>query len=197
VNFKHHAVGTLLVAGMASLPVSSMAATGQSCVPGKVTIESYLWDFKAEASRLLDQIRADAVQAKEHADKTANYNMESEISWQLQGTEWTAIKREISDMGGKLCRLEQIRRVVAPWQQQAIDRVAPQIRLMADSATDAIHFLDSNEGNFWEPVNQKYASNIFQDSGRIARSVQNFEAFAKAHREEMHLEKTLGVKAGA
>jgi hypothetical protein len=182
---------------MASLLVSSMAATGQSCVPGKATPESYTWDFKAEASRLLDLIRADAIQAQDHADKIANYNMESEISWQLQGTEWTAIKREIDDMGGKLCRLEQIRRVVAPWQQQAIDRVAPQVRFMADSATDAIHFLDSNEGNFWEPVYQKYASNIARDSGRIARSVQNFEEYAKAHSEEMHLGKTLGVKAGA
>lgn len=41
MNFKHLAVGTLLVAGMASLLVSSMAATGQSCVPGKATPESY------------------------------------------------------------------------------------------------------------------------------------------------------------
>ncbi len=100
-------------------------------------------------------------------------------------------------MGRRLCRLEQIRRVVAPWQQQAIDRVAPQVRLMADSATDAINFLDANQGHFWEPVFERYSSNIFQDSGRIARSVTNFEEYAKAHSEEIDLQRSLGVRAGA
>ncbi len=100
-------------------------------------------------------------------------------------------------MSGKLCRLEQIRRVVAPWQQQTIDRVAPQVTLMANSTTDAMNFLASNENNFWEPVYQKYTSNISQDSGWIARSVKNYEKYAKARREEMNFQKSLGGKAGA
>jgi len=196
MNVKNFAAGTLLVAGLAAMPVSSMAATAQSCVPGKATPESYTWDFKAEASKLLDQIRMDAVKAQGRADVIKTYNLEP-ISWQSHADELTAIKREINDMGRKLCRLEQIRRVLAPWQQQTIDRIAPQVRLMANSATDAISFLNSNEGNFWEPIYQKYTSNIAQDSGRISRSVTNFEEYAKAHSEEMHLQKSLGVKVGA
>ena len=196
MNFKHLAVGSLLVAGIAVLPVSSMAATAHSCVPGRVTPQSYTWDFKAEASRLLDQIRVDAVKAHGQADLIKSFNLEP-ISWQSHSEQWSAIKREVNDMGGKLCRLEQIRRVLAPWQRQAIDRVAPQVRLMADSATDAIYFLNANEGHFWEPVYRKYTSNVDQDSGRILRSVSNFEEYAKTRGEEMNLQKSLRVKAGA
>ncbi len=81
MNFKNFTLGTLLVAGMAALPVGLTAATAQSCVPGKVTPESYRWDFKAEASGLLNQIRADALQAQGHADKIARFNDESNITW--------------------------------------------------------------------------------------------------------------------
>jgi hypothetical protein len=197
MKFKHLAVGTLLAAGMAVLPVSSMAATSQSCAPGKVTSESYTWDFKAEASKLLDGIQADAVQARNRAETIETLNMKPEISWKVHAEQLTAIKREINDMGRKMCRLEQIRRVVAPWQQQAIDRIAPRVTLMANSAQDAIDFLNANQSNFWEPVYQRYTSNMIQDSARIARSVKNFDEYAKARGEEMHLQKSLGVKAGA
>ena len=123
MNFKNIAVGTLLVAGLTTLPVSALAMS-HSCVAGKAATESYTRNFKAEASRLLDQVRADAVKAQDQAELIKSFNLEP-ISWQSHAAEWSAIKGEISDMGGKLCRLEQIRRMVAPWQQQAIDRDCP------------------------------------------------------------------------
>ena len=197
MKVRNLVASAMVVAGMVSVPVTSMAATVGSCVPGKATPESYTWDFKAEASRLLDQVRVDAMKARSRADKLEQFDMEPTISWHSHARQLTVIKQEVNDMGRKLCRLEQIRRVVAPWQQQTIDRIAPQIKLMADSAEDAIVFLNRNESSFWEPVNQKYAANIAQDSGRIVRSVTDFEKYVKAHNEETHLQQTLGLKAGA
>jgi hypothetical protein len=196
MNFRHLSVGGCLVAALVFLPASSMAAIRQSCAPGKPTAASYTWDFKAEASRILESIRLDAAKAHRQAALIKSYDPLS-ISWQSHAETLTAIKGAVNDMGRKLCRLEQIRRVVAPWQQQAIDRIAPQITLMANSTEDAINFLNANEGNFWEPAYVRYTDNIAQDSGRVSKSVTNFEEYAKARREETNLEKTLGVKAGA
>ena len=101
MKFKHLAVGPLLVAGMAVLPVGSMAATSQSCAPGKVTSESYTWDFKAEASKLLDGIRADAVQTRNRAETIATFNMKPAISWQTHAAQLTPSSGRLTIWAGR------------------------------------------------------------------------------------------------
>ena len=45
------------------------------------------------------------------------------MTWDAHADELEYLKSEINDIGAKLCRLQTIRRVVAPWQQNEIDQI--------------------------------------------------------------------------
>lgn len=81
-------------------------------------------------------------------------------------------------MGQKLCRLEQIRRVTAPWQQKAIDDAAVSVRLMTDNIQDAIDFLNEYQSNFWEPDYRHNVNNVLHESGQLSQSLRTFEQYA-------------------
>jgi hypothetical protein len=175
-----HTVGlATLIAGMVALPPASQAAP-QTCPAGKVTPASYTWNFQAEASRLLNRIQADARRAQYRADKLANSSLNGAVPWQVNATQLTGLKHEVNDMGRRLCRLEQIRRVAAPWQQKAIDDAASSVRLMADNVQDAINFLEKYQDNFWEPAYRHNVSNVFHESAQLSQSVKNLEQAANA-----------------
>jgi hypothetical protein len=70
------------------------------------------------------------------------------------------LKGDINDIGAKLCRLETIRRVVAPWQKREIDRIATTVRLMADNAEDAILFVNDKPNDLWLGTYQSYLNNL-------------------------------------
>jgi hypothetical protein len=181
-----------LIAGMAALPVASQAAP-QSCTAGKPTPASYTWNFHAEASRLLSGIQVDAAKAHDRAAKLDVYTLDSNVDWRLHANQLDALKREVDDMGQRLCRLEQIRHVAAPWQQKAIDDAAASVRLMADNVQEAIEFLNEYQANFWEPGYRHNVSNVLHESGQLSRSVQNLEQYATVHREDLQLQKELGI----
>ena len=167
-----------LIAGIAAFPVSSEAAP-QTCSTGKPTPASYTWNFQAEASRLLNGIEVDAAKAQHRADRLQQSSLNEDLAWQFHATRLAALKREVNDMGRRLCRLEQIRRVAAPWQQKAIDDAASSVRLMADNVQDAINFLEEHQDNFWEPAYRHNVSNVFHESGQLFESVRNLEQGAK------------------
>jgi hypothetical protein len=181
-----------LIAGMAALPLASQAAP-QSCTAGTPTPASYTWNFQAEASRVLSGLQVDAAKAQYLADKLQTFSLDANVDWQLHANQLAALKREVDDMGRRLCRLEQIRPVAAPWQQKAIDDAASSVRLMADNVQDAINFLNEYHRNFWEPAYRHNVSNVFRESGQLSQSVKSLEQFAKVHSEDLQLEKELSV----
>lgn len=195
MNLKHCATTFLVCAGMAALPATSLAAGSPACTAGKPTSRSYTWDFHKEASRLLGDMQADASKIEQHASTADIYSSGNQGGWQLQAGQLMSIRREVNDMGRKLCRLDAIRRVVAPWQQEAIDRTAPAVVLMVNSAEDALNFLNNNQRNFWMPAYRKYVANLNRDSSQVSNSIKNFEDYAKVQGEDLHLGTELGVKA--
>ncbi len=160
---------------------------------GKPTPASYTWNFHAEAARLLNGIQVDAAKAHDRAANLDAYALDSAVSWQFHANQLATLKSVVDDMGRKLCRLEQIRRVTTPWQRKAIGDAAVSVRLMADNVQDAINFLNEYQNNFWEPGYRDNVSNVFRESGQLSQSVKTLEQYAKVHGEDLHLENELGV----
>jgi hypothetical protein len=185
-----------LISALAVAPVFAVAASPKECQPGPPTAESYQWNFQREASQLLQGIQEDAMNAQDHANLLENFDTNLSVSWRSHAGELTAIKHEVNDMGQKLCRLETIRTALAPWQQKAVDRVAPDVRLMADNVQDAILFLNHNQNTLWLPTYRKYAKNLYQEASTLSQSVKSYEEYAKAHREDLNLGKQLGLSQG-
>ncbi len=196
MNFNRFVKSGYLIAAMVALPALSAAAP-KECVPAKPTSESYNWNFKGEASRLLNSLQQDSMSAQKHAATLQTFDENPSVDWQIHADQLATIKRDINDMGAKLCRLQEIRRMVAPWQREAIDRVAPNVQLMADNADDALTFLNNNREHLWAPVNRKYADNLYTEAGKISHSVNSYEELAKLHNENRQIRQNLGLKSGS
>jgi len=189
VSFYARLVGCLF-AGALILPAASRS-TNQSCALGAPTAQSYTWNFRQEAQELLDDVGAEASQTRYHADQLENFTQQ--IDWQEHAHQLNAIRAEVNDMGSKLCRLEAIRRVVAPWEQKAIDDAAPAIAEMADEAQSAIAFLNNNHNHLFDPAYHAYSEEIYRQSSKLSHQMSEFDDFGKVHQEDIRLEKSLGL----
>ena len=167
-------------------------AANHECVAGKSTAASYTWNFKAEANNIFQDIQFDAQQARYHADRLQTFARDGDMTWDSHADQLDELKTEVNDMGAKLCRLETIRRVVAPWQQKEIDRIASTLRLMADSTQDAINFGNTHQRDLWLASYRTYANNIFADAQSLANSVDHAVEYARTSREYHELGHEMG-----
>ena len=103
-------LGAAVVFATGMIAAPAWAVSPSTCTPGKPTAESYTWNFKKEASGLLDQVKTDGMSIQRHAANLESYNGTNEIDWQLHADQLTATKAAVNDMGQKLCRLDLIRR---------------------------------------------------------------------------------------
>ena len=183
------------LAAMAAFVVPGMGASVHECAPGNPTAASYTWDFKAEANTIFQDLETTARQTRNDADQLENYSRGTEASWEIQSDQLDILKQEVNDMGTKLCRLESIRRVLAPWQQAEVDRIAGTIQLMADNTQDAIVYLGAHEDELWVPTYQKYANNLYNEAGTLTESLGNAVTYASVSKEYRDLRHKLGVPA--
>lgn len=159
------------------LPVGLLAADS-NCKPGPTTPESYTHDFSKEADQLLTNIKDQAATVKRDADGMASLSRYNEVDWEMSADRLATIRADVNAMGKSLCRLDEIRSAVLPWQRQEIDRIRPALVELADSTTSAIKLLDNHEKNFWATNFPNEMSYIYKDAGRIdsASVVQNVYA---------------------
>ena len=189
-----------IAAAMALAAIPAGAATAlvaHACVLGKPTAASYTWDFKGETNAIFKDIQADARNALDHADELQSIDRSPEETWQSQSFELNDLKGEINDIENRLCRLETIRRVVAPWQQREIDRIAVTGRLMANNAQDAILFVDAHQNGLWVGAYRHYLDNLYNEAKSLTRSVGNAVEFSSVSKEYRDLGSRLGAKTGS
>jgi hypothetical protein len=172
-----------------------MGAVVHECVPGSPTAASYNWDFKAEANSIFQDLETLARQTRNDADQFETYDRGNGVSWEIQVDQLDMLKQEVNDMGGKLCRLESIRRMLAPWQQTEVDRIAEEVELMADNTQDAIVYLNGHEEELWVPTYQKYATNLYKEAGALTESLSRAVTYASVSKEYQDLRHKLAVPA--
>jgi hypothetical protein len=171
-----------------------MGAVVHECVPGSPTAASYTWDFKAEANSIFQDLEALARQTSNDADQFETYDRGNGMSL-VQADQLDILKQEVNDMGAKLCRLESIRRVLAPWQQTEVDRIAQEVQLMADNTQDAIVYLNGHEEELWVPTYKKYATNLYKEAGALTESLSEAVTYASVSKEYQDLRHKLAVPA--
>jgi hypothetical protein len=172
-----------------------MGAAVHECVPGSPTAASFTWDFKAEANSIFQDLETLARQTSNDADQLQTYDRGNSVGWEVQADQLDILKQEVNDMGAKLCRLESIRRVLAPWQQTEIDRIAGEVQLMANNTQDAIVYLNGHEEELWVPTYQKYANNLYKEAEALRESLSNAVTYASVSKEYQDLQHKLAVPA--
>jgi len=184
---------------MIMLPSASAAAVHavHECVAGPPTAASYTWNFKQEANDIFQDVRLDALQAEDAAANLQSFQTDPDLGWEAHAHQLAKLRSAVNDMGSKLCRLETIRRVVDPWQQNVIDRLATNVTLMADNTEDAILFVNQERDDLWMATYKKYVDNLYNESSAVARNTGDAVAYSAIHQEYQHLRNDLGVKTSS
>jgi hypothetical protein len=174
-----------------AVPASAATASHQ-CVAGEPTAASYTWDFKGEANTIFKDIQADAREAQDHAGMLQSLARDPHVTWDAHADELEYLKSDINDIGAKLCRLQTIRRVVAPWQQNVIDQIVTDTQLMADNAQDAIEFGKTHRMELWLATYQKNLNNLEDEATALTHSVGNAVQYAGVSKEYRELRQDVG-----
>jgi hypothetical protein len=189
-------IGACISAGVAAFVPPATAAGVQECVAGTPTPASYTWDFKGETNGIFRKIQSDARQAYDHAEQLQTL-ARVDFDWYTQEGELAAIKDDVNDIESKICRLETIRRVDAPWQKAEIGRIAETARLMVDNTQDAILFGNDHQEMLWLATYKKYADNLYTEAGNLAHSVDNAVAYPRVSKEYRKLQHDLRTPANS
>ena len=127
---------SIFVPAAALLLAASLAAAPAASPPSA-------WNFTAEASNLLDRAQSLSVTLKADGARLESLTR-SHVTWQAHAYQLNLVRQHVNEMGPILTRLQEIRHVAAPWQQQATDRVVPLAAVLAARTEAAINHLNEN-----------------------------------------------------
>jgi hypothetical protein len=187
----------VISAAVLSSAAPAAASTAQECIAGKPTAASYTWNFKHEADTIFENIQATAKRARLQADTLQSFDQDSQLSWDSHEAKLRELKNDINSIGARFCRLETIRRVVAPWQQKAIDRMAATVQLMADNDQDALNLLNANRQAYLLGSYQRYVNTLDTLSERLVRSADHDVKYARGTKDYRDLGHNLGMSASS
>ncbi len=133
------------------------------------------WNFHEEASGLLKEVRALAYSLDRNADTLASVSRNAQLSWQTHASYLNQVKQDINKMGEHLDRLQTVKHVTAPWQQQAITRMVPVAVELASRTNAAIAHLNENRSNLFANVEYRdHLTTIAERSDDIKKSAAKF-----------------------
>jgi hypothetical protein len=166
----------LIVTLMGLSSTGLFAASATLCPMGPPTAASYTWNFPKEASGLLVQMKTDAMRVRYIADQLGGLDRDSSGNfWQADAILLSSARKRVNAMDGMLCRLETIRRVSAPWEKQAISRIAPSVVELSDTTQAAIDYLDQNQEGLIFPAYTDQAEIMYNKADRIVNFVDQYD----------------------
>ncbi len=158
----------LILAGVMAAGALTAAPRGVSA--RQATCQAEDRNFAAEASNLLKEVQFTATLLTRDAAILQSYSR-GVLSRESHADRITTIKRHINTMGERLNRLQAIRHLVTPWQQQAIDAVVSPAVVLAAHTQAAIEHLNERRNNLWHPDYTDHLRGIYDRSGQVKEAV--------------------------
>jgi hypothetical protein len=127
-------------------------------------------NFPAEASQLLKEVQFTAAQLNRDAAILQSFSR-SAVSREGHVSQVTMVKHHINTIGEQLIRLQAIRHLATPWQQQAIDSVAEPAGKLAAHTQAAIEHLNNRQNTLWHPVYAEHLRGIYDRADQVKEAV--------------------------
>ena len=122
---------------------------------------------------------------------------EPSSDWESDGDLLERVRDRVNEMDKLLSQLRENQAEASPWQQKAIERIAPSVVNLTDTTQAAIVSLNDNQGHPYFSDLAGLASNIYNQASQIARTTGDFEQYANARHEVRQLKQTLGLKGNS
>src|SRR5438034_1370569 len=176
-------IAAVLLAG--SVFAASPAQQPTARCPDAVT-----WDFQKEASGLLGEVQALSGKLRLDAEKLESFPR-SKLSWESHANQLNLVREHVNQIGDRLERLQEIRHVTSPWQQQAIDRIVPVAVDLATGTKAAIGHLNENRGHLLAPAYAGHLTTISDQAGEMKESVNTFLELAETQQKLEQLQEKI------
>jgi hypothetical protein len=190
VLYKGVLVAVTLCVAPAALPAAPRA--GQ---PGADRVESGKGAFAINASNLLQEVQIDAFRVRDNAEQLQEQlRIPSQNDWMSDGDLLERVRDRVNEMDKLLSQLRENQAAASPWQQKAIERIAPSVVNLTDTTQAAIVTLNDNHGRVGLSDLPGLARDISDRASQIVRATGDFERYANARHELRQLEQTLELK---
>jgi len=104
-----------------------------------------------------------------------------------------AIKDDINRMGREISILDAESESLAPWEQQALNKIEPLLRETAANAQMAIERFEQDQNDLWKEDYRRYVNGVERGSEQIAETLKAYLKYEKAHQQEAQFKQSLGV----
>ncbi len=122
------------------------------CTSAQLTEESYTWDFSAEAASRIVQLQADVGRVQDGVDLLLFYALRpGDISRQTYFENIDEALRRTAAIADNSCRLAMVRRMLAPEQQEIVDRLRPIVVALVESAGELRELITEDRLARYEP----------------------------------------------
>jgi hypothetical protein len=186
--------GVLLAATLcvapAALPASPRASQPGATEPSKGAMP-------INASNLLRQVQMDALSVQDSADQLRLRVGDPSSDWESEGDLLERVCDRVNEMDKLLSQLRENQAEASPWQQKAIERIAPSVLNLTDTTQAAMVSLNNNQGHPYFSNLPGLTRDIYDRASQIARATGDFERYANARHEVRQLKQTLGLKGNS
>ena len=158
----------LITAGV--MAIGSLSAAPRASTPRVAACQADDWNFHEEASRLLKEVQSTATVLDRDADLLQSFTRGG-LTWESHVNQVSVVKDHINTMGKHLDRLQAIRHLATPWQQQAIHSVVPAALILAAHTESAIEHLNDREKPLWDANYENHLRGISGRSGQVKQTV--------------------------
>jgi hypothetical protein len=154
-------------------------------------IPSVNWYFIERSTALLKELQDVAGKLNRDAETLGSFARSSGLSWQSHAHYLNNARAHINEVGSQLTELQSMRHAVAPWQQQAIDRITPIAAVAAAHTETAIKHLRENQRRHFVPEYTDRLTMIEDRAAEMKRTVDNFLDYGETQGKLLHLQRTL------
>ncbi len=107
------------------------------------------------------------------------------------------IKTDLDQMGRVLEQLQENRASASPWQQGAIDRIAPPARELSATLTKALKLVESHRGHLTGSSYRDYLAAVAETARSLSSTITDFVDYGKAKERLDALAQQLDPEAGS
>ncbi len=147
-----------------------------------------------DISKYLSEAKTHAVLAEDDA-ATLDAYANSNISWESHAARLENMREHVNNLGKTVKELTDLRAEGSPWQQEAIDRINPLLRSMADQLSATINHLSNNKERIHMQAYRDYVRANSELASRTASVIKDLVDYGKAKSRAESLETKLELPA--
>ena len=136
-------------------------------------------------SQLLSQVKAEAIALEQDAEDLATWTQTKQMTWQSHAEKLNKMRDHVNAAGKLLTQLNQAREGASPWQQQAIDRIYPLLKELADNTETTISHFVNNKSLIHFPPYTDYAKANYDLAQELTALISDYVEYGD-HEAEFH-----------